>query len=97
MSLHYNDDFHSFSTAPGTLTKEEFTQFFDAHKVNLESQMKEIIDAFRVFDKDQSNSISVSELKAALGRYAGDMTEEEIGELICLVDRDGDGKLDIQG
>ena len=47
-----------------------------------------------VFDTDGSDCISKDELKVILG---GDHTDEELKDLINLMDKDGDTKLQIKG
>ena len=48
-----------------------------------------------VFDTDGSDCISKDELKVILG--GGDHTDEELKDLINLMDKDGDKKLQIKG
>ena len=51
--------------------------------------------AFQIFDKDGSGSLSVSELRAVLQRPGGGaaLTDDEVREIIALWDKDGDGEL----
>jgi calmodulin len=50
---------------------------------------KEIREAFRVPDKDSNGYISAAELRHVIADLGEDLTEEEINEIICKVDVDG--------
>lgn len=55
---------------------------------------KELLDAFTVFDKDGSGTISPSELRQVLAARGQKYTTVEIDEMIRHVDLDGDGLID---
>lgn len=60
---------------------------------NPHQDMKEM---FRIFDKDHSGFIYVSEFREVLQKI-GALPEEEIEEMIRMSDLDGDGRVDYQG
>ena len=51
----------------------------------------EVIEVFRVFDKDSTGFVSASELRHIITTYSGTLTDEEIDEMIreAKVDRQG--------
>lgn len=53
------------------------------------SSMKCFGQAFRMFDKDYSRSISFNEFKTGLEKYGLDMEEEKKEELFNKFDKDG--------
>lgn len=58
------------------------------------SSDEEIIDAFKVFDKEESGFISVAELELALTSLGMHWTQAEAREFIAEMDADGDGQVD---
>jgi calmodulin len=59
--------------------------------VDLETELRA---AFRVFDKDNSGTISASELRQVMSSIGEDLTGKEIDEMIREADQDGDGTID---
>ena len=55
---------------------------------------QELYNAFKVFDKDGSGTISSDELRNVLKSLGEDLTDEEVDEMIKLADRNGDGSID---
>lgn len=80
----------------GYVTKSEFRKLFEDRQTDIDEQIKEITDAFRVFDKDNSGTISADEILAVLKTCGEDVDEEEINEMLRKVDKDGDGNIDIE-
>ncbi|KAK7448189.1 hypothetical protein Landi51_06419 [Colletotrichum acutatum] len=56
----------------------------------------ELVAAFKVFDKDNSGSVSPSELRQVLLSLGQRATDEEIEEMIRGADLDGNGSIDYQ-
>jgi len=52
---------------------------------------EEIINSFRVFDKDQTDTISSKELRHILTTIGDKLNDEEVDELIREADVDGNG------
>ena len=52
--------------------------------------------AFRVFDKDNSGTISANELKAVMKSLGEDLTDAEIDEMIREADKDNNGTIDCE-
>ncbi|KAK3376515.1 hypothetical protein B0T24DRAFT_550213 [Lasiosphaeria ovina] len=57
---------------------------------------QELLNAFRVFDKDGSGTISSEELRNVLRSLGENLTDSELDEMIQLADRNGDGHIDYQ-
>jgi calmodulin len=57
---------------------------------------QELINAFKVFDKDGSGTISVDELRNVLRSLGENLTDDELDEMIKLADRNGDGQIDCE-
>ncbi|XP_007519937.1 centrin-1 [Erinaceus europaeus] len=55
---------------------------------------EEILKAFRLFDDDQTGSISFRNLKRVACELGEGLTDEELQEMIDEADRDGDGLVD---
>ena len=54
----------------------------------------EIRQAFEVFDKDGSGTISAEELKHVMRAIGENVTAEDVDEMISHVDKDGNGTID---
>jgi calmodulin len=55
---------------------------------------QELLNAFKVFDKDGSGTISSDELRNVLKSLGENLTDAELDEMIKLADRNGDGTID---
>lgn len=80
----------------GYVTKSEFKKLFEDRQADIEQQIKEISDAFEVFDKDNSGTISADEIRAVLKKCGEDLDDKELDEMLRRVDVDGDGKISIE-
>ena len=54
---------------------------------------EEIIEAFKVFDKDGNGFISAAELRHIMTNLGEKLTDEEADEMIREADVDGDGMI----
>lgn len=54
---------------------------------------KEIAEAFKVFDRDNDGFVSTEELARVMASIGETLTDEEIKEILCEADTDGDGKI----
>jgi calmodulin len=66
------------------------------HKLSSSDTEAELLAAFRVFDQDNSGTISADELRAMLKSLGDDMTEKEISDIIREADSDGDGNISFE-
>jgi calmodulin len=62
-----------------------------ARKMKSQDSKSEILEAFKVFDKDGSGKISASELRSIMTDLGEKLTDEEVSEMIREADKDGDG------
>lgn len=65
-----------------------------AQKVQVGDAEEELKNAFKVFDRDGSGTISAEELRHVLTSLGENMTAAEIEEMIQMADKDGDGSID---
>lgn len=59
-----------------------------------EEQKEEIENAFILFDKDNSGSIDIHELKDALKALGVILKKEDVKKMMTKVDKDGSGAID---
>lgn len=57
---------------------------------------QELVNVFKVFDKDGSGIISSDELRNVFKFLGENFMDVELDEMIKLVDKDGDGYIDYQ-
>jgi calmodulin len=57
---------------------------------------KEILEAFKAFDKDDSGTISAAELRDIMSSNGEKFTEEEAEEIFREADTDGDGQVNYE-
>lgn len=71
----------------------DFSEFLTlmARKMKARSARNEIMEAFKVFDKDHSGKISATELRSIMCDLGEKMSQEEVEEMIKDADMDGDG------
>ncbi|CCC13842.1 hypothetical protein SMACR_07478 [Sordaria macrospora] len=77
----------------GVINFEEFLNLMSASVKETDTE-KELLEAFKVFDKDGSGTISTEELRAVLKSLGEDMTDADVDEMIKLADKNGDGQID---
>lgn len=55
---------------------------------------QELRDAFNVFDRDGTGTISRDELRNVMKSIGEHLTEDELDEMLKLADENGDGQID---
>ena len=78
------------TTGDGKINFEEFVAMMEKRKNEADTE-QEIINAFRVFDKDGNGLISKAELTNIMSILGDTLSNEEIEEMIIEADVDGDG------
>ena len=58
---------------------------------------EELKEAFKVFDKDGSGTISAAELRHVMLNLGEKLTDDEVDEMIFEADVDGDGEVNYCG
>ncbi|KAK4141013.1 uncharacterized protein C8A04DRAFT_31449 [Dichotomopilus funicola] len=77
----------------GVISFEEFLKLM-SHSVDEPDAEEELLNAFRVFDKDNSGTISSDELRSVLKSLGENLTDAELEEMIQMADSDGNGTID---
>ncbi|XP_069118629.1 uncharacterized protein [Argopecten irradians] len=79
----------------GKIEYREFVAMFTRHANNVSTE-EEIIDAFRVFDKEGNGYISAAELRHVMLNLGEKLQEEEVNDMIREADLSGDGHINYQ-
>jgi calmodulin len=76
----------------------DFPEFLTlmARKMKDTDSEEEIMEAFKVFDKDGSGFISAAELKNIMTNLGEKLTDEEVDEMVREADVNGDGQIDYE-
>lgn len=74
----------------GTIDFAEFLTLM-ARKIKTKDSQAEIIEAFKVFDKDGSGKISAEELRTVMHSLGEKLSDQEVNEMIREADTNGDG------
>lgn len=79
----------------GSALKLPFRGFLHvfSEPVTFEEEEKELLEAFRIFDKNRDGFICSSELRFLLSKLGLKISEEEADGMIAEVDTDGDGRV----
>ena len=76
----------------GTIEFPEFLALM-AFRLMLNDNEDEILEAFKIFDKDGNGKLSADELKLVLTSLGEKLSPQECDEIIRLADQDGDGQV----
>ena len=79
----------------GTIDFPEFLTLM-ARKMKDTDSEEEILEAFKVFDKDGNGFISAAELRHVMTNLGEKLTDEEVDEMIREADVDGDGQINYE-
>ena len=79
----------------GTIDFPEFLTMM-ARKMKDSDSEEEILEAFKVFDKDGNGFISAAELRHIMTNLGEKLTDEEVDEMIREADVDGDGQINYE-
>lgn len=71
----------------------EFQEFLDLMSENNEISEEDIMDAFRLFDKDGNGSINKTEIRYVVNSIGMRLSDEQIDDMIRVADKDGDGDI----
>ena len=66
------------------------------HTTSPDRTEEEILEAFKVFDKDGNGFISAAELRHIMTNLGEKLTDEEVDEMIREADIDGDGQINYE-
>merc|ERR1711869_91765 len=76
----------------GEIGYPEFLQMM-THKILNEDPKDDMLKAFRLFDEDQTGSVSFKNLKRVAKETNQSLSEDELQEMFDDADKDGDGVL----
>ena len=76
----------------GVIHFMEFVEVWAKFATDFDTTIKE---AFNLFDKDGSGSISIDEFRAVMVTEGAELTDKEIEDILREADSDGDGQIDI--
>lgn len=78
--------------------KIEFKEFLDlfTQKMKDPDSEEDLIEAFKIFDKDGNGVISANELRHVMTTLGEKLSQEEADEMIKEADIDGDGHINYQ-
>lgn len=74
----------------GTIDFAEFLTLM-ARKIKTKDSDAEILEAFKVFDKDGSGKISADELRLVMHNLGEKLSDQEVEDMIREADTNGDG------
>ena len=79
----------------GEVDFEEFVTLMNrrSRETNIE---EDVLNAFKVFDKEGNGLISVTELRHIMTTLGEQLTEEEIDDMLKEADNDGDGYINYE-
>jgi len=90
---------NAISHKPG-ITEEsiDFPEFLSlmARKMKDTDTEEELVDAFKVFDKDGSGFINAAELRHVMSNLGEKLSDEEFDEMVREANVDGDGQVDYE-
>ena len=78
------------------ISKENFLDTAEAMFSLSKEEIKDIFDAFKVFDINNTGKISVKNFKKVLINYGQDFNEEEVDEILKYIDIDREGNIIIK-
>ncbi|CAO0798533.1 unnamed protein product [Mucor circinelloides] len=77
----------------GRIDFNEFLTIMSRMKGADDETENDLLEAFKVFDKDQDGSITQDELRSVMTNLGQKLTSQELDEMIKEADTDGDGKI----
>ena len=67
-----------------------------SRRIQQDNTESEMVEAFKVFDRDGNGLISTAELRYVMSNLGEDLTDDEVEEMIRGADVDGDGMLNYE-
>ena len=79
----------------GTIDFEEFLSLM-SRKIKEIDKKEELLEAFRIFDKDNNGKIWAAELNHMMTNLGDKFSDEEVDQMIKQGDIDEDGQIDFE-
>uniref|UniRef100_A0A8B9XB25 EF-hand domain-containing protein n=1 Tax=Bos mutus grunniens TaxID=30521 RepID=A0A8B9XB25_BOSMU len=76
----------------GTISFEKFFAIMSV-KMSEKDEKEEILKAFKLFDDDDTGSISLNNIKRVAKELGENLTDDELQEMLDEADHDGDGEI----
>lgn len=76
----------------GTIGFEDFFAIMSV-KMSEKDEKEEILKTFKLFDDDDTGSISLNNIKRVAKELGENLTDDELQEMLDEADRDGDGEI----
>ncbi|XP_006881188.1 PREDICTED: centrin-4-like [Elephantulus edwardii] len=76
----------------GTIAFDDFLAIMTV-KMSEKDENQEILKAFKLFDDDDTGTITLSNIKRVAKELGENLTDEELQEMLDEADRDGDGAI----
>ncbi|CAL8110427.1 unnamed protein product [Orchesella dallaii] len=90
-------EFINSKSRSGSLTENDFIGWVGSSVAAIpDDASKDLMAAFRVFDKDGNGFITRDELKEAMEMIGEPVTDEDIDNMITMADLNKDGKIDYE-
>ncbi|ELR53522.1 Centrin-1, partial [Bos mutus] len=77
----------------GTISFEKFFAIMSVKMVCEKDEKEEILKAFKLFDDDDTGSISLNNIKRVAKELGENLTDDELQEMLDEADHDGDGEI----
>lgn len=76
-----------------------FNEFMEMVRngIELEEKESEVVEAFRVFDREGNGFINAAEIRRVMTNLGDKLNDEEVDEMIREADLDGDGQVNYEG
>ncbi|XP_016058726.1 PREDICTED: centrin-4 [Miniopterus natalensis] len=76
----------------GTISFEDFFAIMSL-KMSEKDEKEELLKAFKLFDDDDTGSITLNNIKRVAKELGENLTDDELQEMLDEADRDGDGEI----
>jgi calmodulin len=81
----------------GYVDYDEFYQMMTNTKIEPKNDDDELRETFLAFDLNRDGFISAEEIKKTMAYLGENLTDEEVNQMIKSADKNGDGRVDING
>ncbi len=81
----------------GYVDYDEFIQMMTQTQLKPLNAEEELRKTFKIFDIDGNGFISADEIKITMRHLGENLTDDEVNDMIKAADKNGDGKIDMNG